>query len=78
MILNEAGSKKKTASAEEWRTLLRLCKPDLPLLVVAFCALSLAATGEALMPALQGAAINSALSMILGLWLCLAGFGPRF
>jgi len=63
----EAGSKKKTASAEEWRTLLRLCKPDLPLLVVAFCALSLAATGEALMPALQGAAINSALSIDPGI-----------
>ena len=67
VILNEAGSKKKTASAEEWRTLLRLCKPDLPLLVVAFCALSLAATGEALMPALQGAAINSALSIDPGI-----------
>ena len=60
-------AKKKVASADEWRTLLKLCKPDVPLLVVAFLALSLAATGEALMPALQGAAINSAMSIESGM-----------
>lgn len=58
---------KKKASADEWRTLLKLCKPDVPLLIVAFLALSLAATGEALMPALQGAAINSAMSIESGM-----------
>lgn len=46
-----------------WKTLFRLCKPDLPLLVVAFISLTIAASGDALLPALQGAALNTALGL---------------
>lgn len=49
------------ARATEWSTLFRLCKPDAPLLAVAFASLTVAATGEALLPALQAAALNAAL-----------------
>jgi ATP-binding cassette subfamily B protein len=44
-----------------WKTLLRLCKPDAPILAVSFVSLTLAATCDALLPALQGAALNTAL-----------------
>ena len=47
----------------EWSTLLRLCAPDAPLLALAFGSLSAAAIGEALLPALQGAALNAALAI---------------
>ena len=54
---------KKRKSRDEWTTLLKLCAPDWPLLLVAFTSLALAATGEALLPALQGAALNAALGL---------------
>jgi ABC-type multidrug transport system fused ATPase/permease subunit len=40
-----------------------LCKPDTPLIIIAFICLTIAATGEALLPALQGGAINAALGV---------------
>ncbi len=57
----EASPKKRGGTP--WRTLLRLCKPDVPLLSVAFVSLTIAATGDALLPALQGAALNTALGL---------------
>ena len=44
-----------------WDKLLWLTLPDLPLVLVAFAALALAATGDASIPALQAAALNAAL-----------------
>lgn len=44
-----------------WGTLFGLCKPDAPLLAVAFGSLAVAAIGEALLPALQAAALNAVL-----------------
>ena len=46
-----------------WKTLLKLCKPDIPLLSIAFISLTIAASGDALLPALQGAALNTALGL---------------
>lgn len=43
----------------DWATLLRLCAPDWPLLLLAFASLAAAASGEALLPALQATALNS-------------------
>ena len=44
--------------------LLQLTLPDLPLIVLAFAALSLAAAGDALLPKLQGEALNAALNLV--------------
>ena len=46
-----------------WDILLQLTLPDLPLLLMAFVALAIAAIGEALMPKLQGAALNHAIGL---------------
>ena len=58
-----ADTGKKRTSRDEWSTLVKLCAPDWPLLVGAFTGLGFAATGEALLPALQGAALNAALGL---------------
>lgn len=60
---NEASKEDELSRAglSDWITLWRLSKPDLPLIVVAFCALLIAATGEVLTPQLQSAALNIAL-----------------
>jgi len=46
-----------------WPTLLRLTRPDALLVLAALIALVLAATGEAMLPGLQGAALNAALNL---------------
>jgi len=46
-----------------WPTLLRLTRPDALLVLAALIALILAATGEAMLPGLQGAALNAALNL---------------
>ena len=47
---------KHTSRWHPWDTLFWLTLPDLPLIFVAFIALALAATGDAVMPALQASA----------------------
>jgi len=49
--------------ATPWKTLLKLCRPDVPYLTFAFLCLTIAATGDALLPALQGSALNTALGL---------------
>ena len=45
----------------EWRTLFSLCRPDFALYVLAFAAMTFAALGDALLPQLQAAALNTIL-----------------
>jgi len=45
----------------DWGTLLRLCAPDWSMLLFAFASLAVAASGDALLPALQATALNSVL-----------------
>ena len=52
----------RKANVDDWVTLWRLSKPDLPLIAVAFAALLIAAAGEVLTPQLQSAVLNTALS----------------
>ena len=58
-----SGAAVKKTRSTPWKTLLKLCKPDVPLLSVAFVSLTIAASGDALLPALQGAALNTALGL---------------
>ena len=58
-----AASAARPKRGTPWLTLLKLCKPDLPLLLCAFTSLTIAASGDALLPALQGAALNTALGL---------------
>ena len=59
-VLSAAPAKKVKTP---WKTLLSLCKPDAAPLVTAFVCLAVAASGDALLPALQGAALNAALGL---------------
>lgn len=61
--LAAAATTKQAKRATPWGTLLKLCKPDVPLLITAFVSLTIAASGDALLPALQGAALNTALGL---------------
>lgn len=51
----------RPTGVSDWGTLLRLCAPDWPLLLLAFASLAAAASGDALLPALQATALNSVL-----------------
>ena len=65
-VMNAAAEAQTPMKAEEtwpkrksdWRVLFSLCITDLPLLLAAFFALMLAATGDALLPQLQSEALN--------------------
>ena len=79
MQLDGAPASKRKAS-NDWGTLLGLCTPDWPLLLLAFGSLVVAAVGEATIPALQAAALNAVLyadaaTPLRGSLLQLAGVG---
>jgi ABC-type multidrug transport system fused ATPase/permease subunit len=59
------------AAQSPWKVLWMLSLPDLHLVILALVALTLAAVGEAVLPALQGSALNVALGLHT------SGEGPR-
>lgn len=56
-------SSSKRTRFDEALTLMRLTLPDWPLLIGAFTCLTIAAAGEAILPDLQGTALNAALAI---------------